>query len=61
MTPPETPKPLTEKELNDMEAELNLLYETRGKEYKEWTWAGTHGFALIKEIKRLRAGPGQDV
>ncbi len=54
MTPPQTPKPLDEKELEEIEGSLK---HSTGSDLPGW--AAKNGFLLIDEIKRLRAGPSE--
>lgn len=55
MTPPETPKPLTEKELQEMENLVEIL-NTGHDDYEN----ALRVEKLIAELKRLRAGPSEE-
>ena len=68
MTPPETPKPITEKELEEMEIRLQkALTGTLGNKMvdgyttvKDCDWIFATTKTLIAELKRLRAGPTRE-
>ncbi|KKK71498.1 hypothetical protein LCGC14_2913320 [marine sediment metagenome] len=55
MTPPQTPKPLTEKELQEMENLVEIL-NTGHDDYEN----ALRVEKLIAELKRLRAGPSEE-